>query len=374
MDANRLEKLSIAEQAADWHRVMQTAGPQERAAFWEWMRASPTHVRELLLADKLDEELGGIDPDHRIDIAALLAQASSNVAPIRDHLVFPIPNVERQRHPLLWIGRVAACAAVLAVTAGLTYFVADARGTYVTKLGEQRIFELEDGSVIYLNTQSRVKVRFTAQARDIYLRDGQAMFQVQHDAARPFRVHAADTVIQAIGTQFDVRLFPDRTMVSVVEGTVQVFANEEKIEAAPGKVTLLAPAKITAGEGAVIDGGGKIEHSTRVDAEAVTAWRQQRLVFRDETLSHIASEFNRYNTTPRLRVEGEALGAKRFNGVFNARSPESLVAYLAQDAGIVFERNAGEVVIREVDAAGSGELSSQAPSQSSPAKSGGGEE
>jgi transmembrane sensor len=351
VDASRLEKLSIAEQAAHWHRVMQTAGPQERAAFWEWMRASPTHVRELLLADKLDEELGGIDPERRIDISALLAQASSNVAPIREDIALPIQTAEPQRRPLFWTARIAACVAVLAVAASLTYFVADARGTYVTKLGEQRIFELEDGSVVYLNTQSRVKVRFTAQARDIYLRDGQAMFQVHHDPARPFRVHAAETVIQAIGTQFDVRLFADHTMVSVVEGTVQVFANEEKVEVTPSKIALPPPAKITAGEGAVIDVGGKIERSTRVDAEAVTAWRKQQLVFRSETLSRIASEFNRYNTAPRLRIVGDELGARRFNGVFDARNPESLVEYLAQDEGLVFERDGDEVVIREVGSA-----------------------
>jgi ferric-dicitrate binding protein FerR (iron transport regulator) len=73
-----------------------------------------------------------------------------------------------------------------------------------------------------------------------------------------------------------------------------------------------------------------------------------RLIFHGTPLQEIASEFNRYNSAPRLRVEGNALKARRFDGSFNALRPESFLAYLAQEQGLSFERRGDEVVIGSV--------------------------
>lgn len=77
-NAHRLETQAISEQAIHWLRVLGAAGPQERNDFWRWMKASPAHVRELLLAQTLEEELCGIDSARRIDVEALIAKASSD--------------------------------------------------------------------------------------------------------------------------------------------------------------------------------------------------------------------------------------------------------------------------------------------------------
>lgn len=345
------EQLSVAEQAAHWVRVLNTDDPQQSAAFVEWIKASPLHVRELLLASWLDDELAAIDPERRIDVRALIDRARSNVSPIGAHIPMsaptPAPYVMPRRSA--WIGRIAASVALFSILAiGVWYARSAADNSYATNLGEQRVFELADGSVVFLNTQSRIQVRYSEAARDIYLRDGQALFQVRHDAERPFRVHAGSAVIQAIGTQFDVRLYSDRAMVAVVEGTVQVSSSDaddgaQVSSSAPER----APARIVAGEGATVETDGVIEVAAKVDAEAVTAWRRQRLVFRDAPLSDIANEFNRYNLVPRLRVEGAAVAAQRYNGSFNAHNPESLLNYLAQDEGLWFDQQGDEVVIRE---------------------------
>lgn len=348
------DQLSVAEQAAHWVRVLNTDDPQQSAAFVEWIKASPLHVRELLLASWLDDELGAIDPERRIDVRELIDRASSNVSPIGARIPMsasmstptPAPDVRPRRSA--WLGRIAASVALFSILAiGVWYARTTADNSYATILGEQRVFELADGSVVFLNTQSRVQVRYSAEARDIYLRDGQALFQVKHDAARPFRVHAGSAVIQAIGTQFDVRLYSDRAMVAVVEGTVQVSSGEGDGGAqVSGSAPEHAPARIVAGEGATVETGGTIEVAAKVDAEAITAWRQQRLVFRDAPLSDIADEFNRYNLAPRLRVEGPEVAAQRYNGSFNAHRPESLLKYLAQDESLRFDRQGDEVIIR----------------------------
>lgn len=349
------EQLSVAEQAAHWVRVLNSDDPQQNAAFVEWIKASPIHVRELLLASWLDEELGAIDPERRIDVRQLIERARSNVFPIGPHFSVPAPAPAPAPAPKVqprrsaWIGRIAASAALFSTLAiGVWYARSTADNSYATHLGEQRVFELADGSVVFLNTQSRIQVRYSEESRDIYLRDGQALFQVRHDAARPFRVHAGAAVIQAIGTQFDVRLHSDKATVAVVEGTVQVSSDDGDDGApASGSAPEHAPARIAAGEGATVETNGVIEVAAKVDAEAVTAWRRQRLVFRDAPLSDIANEFNRYNLVPRLRVEDAAVAAQRYNGSFNAHNPESLLNYLAQDEALWFDRQGDEVVIRE---------------------------
>lgn len=351
MNPQLQERLSVAEQAAHWVRVLSKDDSQQSAAFVEWIKASPLHVRELLLASWLDEELNSIDPERRIDIRSLLERVRSNVSPIGIPAVAaaepPEPAPAPQRGRLFKFAAGLAFIVVLASAAWVAHFVVGGRGTYVTRVGEQRVFELADGSVVFLNTQSKIQVRYSDSVRDIYLREGQALFQVRHNPSRPFRVHAAAAVIQAVGTQFDVRLYASHATVAVVEGAVQVSSDREArteklaIGSAP-----VAATQLKAGQAADIEAGGKVGTSVQVDAEAVTAWRQQRLVFEDKPLRDIANEFNRYNLAPRLHVEGDELGARRFNGSFNAHNPESLLNYLAHDQGVIFERNGEEVTIR----------------------------
>jgi transmembrane sensor len=300
------------------------------------------HVREFLLAYRMDEKLRRMDPDRQIDIDKLVAGIAPNVLSIHSRVATP-PKPRRYTRRQ-WIAKVAACAAVVAIALVAAQLTMDSDGTYATEVGEQRNFELDDGSVIYLNTGSRLQVRFSQRSRDIYLQEGQALFEVHRDVKRPFRVHAATAVIQAVGTQFDVRRFSDRVAVSVVEGTVQVSSRER---AADGDTVHTMPAKIAAGEAATIDVGGKVGPPVHIDTEAATAWRQQQLVFENAPLTQIVSEFNRYNRAPRLRIEGEGVGARQFNGVFNARNPESLLTYLGKNGALVFERRGDEVIIRE---------------------------
>ena len=62
-------------------------------------------------------------------------------------------------------------------------------------------------------------------------------------------------------------------------------------------------------------------------------------------LTDIALEFNRYNHQPQIRIEGEALQSRQFNGVFDADDPESLIRFLESSDGITVNRNKGEIVI-----------------------------
>jgi len=93
---------------------------------------------------------------------------------------------------------------------------------FETRHGEQLSRRLPDNSVLHLNTDSAVSIRFGETERLVTLTSGQADFEVAHDTNRPFRVFAGSAEVVALGTKFDVRLEGDATVVTVVEGRVAV--------------------------------------------------------------------------------------------------------------------------------------------------------
>src|SRR5690606_37574017 len=94
---------------------------------------------------------------------------------------------------------------------------------YNTRLGELKVAPLADGSVMTLNTASRVVVDFTETRRVVRLLEGESLFDVAKDASRPFLVEAGGTEVRAVGTSFTVRRLGDAPVqVLVREGVVEV--------------------------------------------------------------------------------------------------------------------------------------------------------
>lgn len=334
------EELLVAERAAEWLERLKEAGPYERAEFNRWLRESPRHVREILLATTWDSALGNMDPDRRIDVERLIAEASVNVVPVRSSHSQTVHGRGVPSWPWtvsLGFGCAALAAAVILWSGSLSGVLHP--GRYTTSTGEQRAIQLEDGSVVSLNTQSNVQVDLSDETRDVYLNAGQALFAVAHDADRPFRVHVGEAAVEAIGTKFDVYRRTDRTDVAVIEGRVQI--DTEAPRASKPKDVQLG-----IGEMSSIAADGQVTEPRKVNVADVSAWQQRRLVFRSNTLAEMAAEFARYNRTPQILIEGEKLRARRFSGVFDADDPESLVSFLASEKNIAIERQGDKFIVR----------------------------
>ncbi|WP_457353507.1 FecR family protein [Sphingomonas sp. UYP23] len=91
-----------------------------------------------------------------------------------------------------------------------------------TQRGEQRRFQLRDGSTVRLSGATAVDIRLAADARSAVLRHGEAYFDIAHDPARPFSVKAGKADTQVLGTAFDVDLAPDGAVrLAVYRGRVR---------------------------------------------------------------------------------------------------------------------------------------------------------
>jgi transmembrane sensor len=329
-----------AQQASAWLEVLATANAGKRAEFVAWLKESPVHVREVLLMLAVDRALAGIDANRNRRLDKLLAQTRHQVVALNGSPAVPVPFARRLR----WIGVAAGIAALLA--AGWYLFAPAAAGwqEYRTAKSEQRAFELADGSLIDLNTDSRVAVRFSQQSRDVRLLEGEAFFRVRHDAGRPFRVYTNDAVIQDVGTEFNVYNHPDFTVIAVIEGSVTV-ASARPAAAAPGASGPGTTRTLTAHEEAHVSRTGSVKVRLMPEVADAVAWQQRRLVFRQQPLRAIVEEFNRYSRK-KIRLEGPAVVDHVYSGVFDADDPDSLVQVLGREADLAVDASADDFVIR----------------------------
>jgi transmembrane sensor len=371
----------ISEEAADWLVEFRTgdidAGGRED--FDAWVRASPEHLRAFVEMAALWVESGSVDAQRRLDVDSIITRAraegsvvglNSNPAHCQGTASVPRGNPctppsaaaptggesRGHRRRTMMIKR-ALAASLLIVLLGSGALLASflfGRPTYATDVGEQRSIELSDGSVVVLDSRSRLEIGFTATARQVRLLQGQALFHVTRNAQRPFIVSAGGTVIRDIGTQFDVDRGSDGTTVTVMEGQVAVSTRAQGFQSAMPEVDRMTekagkevnddrrdahrPILLTAGDQIDVLARGRSPHLRRVNVSSVTAWTHGQVVLESATLEQVAAAFSRYS---RRRLVAEDYGSPllRLSGLFET-NPDFLIRYL---------RERPDIVVRETD-------------------------
>jgi len=343
-------RVAIAAQAAEWVVRIDEGEFQvaDERALLNWLCCSPQHIDEFLVATALWRTLDGSHREQEINVEQLIARARSNIVSLKhaaDSEDAETPAAPRRRR-LGW----AAVAATLILGTCLSFWWLKLPNSFVTSVGEQRSFTLTDGSIIYLNTASELQAKLTARGRDVTLLRGEAMFQVAKDSHRPFRVHVGPTVLQVIGTQFDVYRRPADTLVTVVEGKVSVLPVELSSNAAPSGsdagTAYLEPTHevVSAGQQVQIERQGKLSHVELADVSRNVAWRNRRLIFAGDPISTVAAEFNRYNRRHFVIRDAAAL-TRRITGTFDADDPESFVDFLQRDPSLTVLRAGNQIII-----------------------------
>jgi transmembrane sensor len=211
---------------------------------------------------------------------------------------------------------------------------------YLTGHGQQLTQSLADGSLLRLDTDSAVTVRYERGQRRVDIRRGQAAFTVAHDPARPFRVTAGSAQVVAVGTQFDVYLQGEVTLVTVIEGRVSVAPSGGGASTDVGGGQPAAgssvPVEVSAGEQVRVERGALLAPPSQVDTRRAMAWEHRQLAYEHEALSVVAADFSRYSPTP-VVIESPELRALAVSGVFNVDDTESFIAFLRSLKGVGVE-------------------------------------
>lgn len=276
------------EQALQWLVELHSGEADEQG--WEryrqWCESAPENSRAALIAERLWESLGGA--------------------------------LERPRgwqRPRALLGFLLA----LGILGGAGWqaerdgWMADQR----TTTGERRTVQLTDGSRLELAPGTRVDIDLDGSQRTLHLYAGELFVQVAPDARRPFEVEAGGGRMRALGTAFDVRN---------EAGKVRLVVTEHRV----GVTLPTSPAPLTAqvGEGQAVDFDGSHLSAVRpVDADAVTAWRRDRLVFHERPLGEVLDELARYHHGV-LWTRDERLRELRVTGTFETADVPAQLALL----------------------------------------------
>ncbi|MBO9622479.1 MAG: FecR domain-containing protein [Sphingomonas sp.] len=284
---SRRERSADAEAAA-WVARLQSPSRTEatEGALRAWLCADPAHEDAFERANEIWSILPGAAASRGLSTPA------ARHAPKRDHRVLAL-----------------AASILLLLSVGVAWWVQRAPDAYSTRVGEQTVATLDDGSRIALNTDTKVEVRYAPNVRRIRLDHGEAFFEVAHNRVRPFIVEAGNKQVRALGTSFSVRYAPEGVVVTLVTGKVSITDLRAGRRAEAIKPTVLTPGeRLTAGP----------DHPATIDRpaiEAVTAWRRGQAVFSDTPLSAAVAEMNRYGGQ-HVAIEDPRLASLRVSGVF----------------------------------------------------------
>lgn len=284
----------------------------ERQAFDAWRRADGAHesaYQEMLQVWRAAQAV----PDQKLRNIVNRVQRAPDM-------------VSRKRRHVDWGLGLACSAAVVAGVVGPRLWALEPSfsARYSTKRGERRRIVLPDESVLNLNTATAASVRFYDAERVVELQAGEIMFAVASNKSRPFIVETDLARVRVTGTRFDVRGDPDRLIVAVESGSVEVST---------GSWWRRQTERLTAGLGVSVAANAPALNVEPVDVPALTAWRQGKVVFDGTPLGQVVEEMNRYRDHP-IRVRAGALSRLRIAGVFSVDDTDSFLDVLPTLAAV----------------------------------------
>ena len=209
--------------------------------------------------------------------------------------------------------RIAAAAVIAAVllAGGLTTVSLSKRlaqpVTVVTQLGERSQVVLPDGTKVWLNSSSSVEyvTPFFSRQRRVKM-EGEAYFEVEHDARRPFVVVTGQVVSTVLGTTFNVHAYSEdeNYQITLATGSLLVDGGPES-----------RSGRLRPGEQGFFERTSGLLSLRRVNVEQVLSWQEDRLYFRAEPLASIARSLERQFNVD-ITIPDERLRRICFTGEF----------------------------------------------------------
>jgi transmembrane sensor len=308
-------------EAAHWLVVLDEPDlkQSEIAAFQAWLGADPAHKRAYeavsATADKID---------------AVLAMESVGSDAGRRRPRVPV-------RPLAIAALAAAAALVLFVVSPVSPLRDRDGAVYATTPGQERLVRLSDGTTIEMAPGARLRASLNGEDRRVRFEEGVALFNVAHDASRPFVVATRFGDIRVLGTSFVVRLGPDAAVTTVLSGRVEarrdaLFSNGESVAAGAEQEIELA------------GGAPTVSALAQEAVERRLVWRERRVALDGQSLREAAAEVTRFSGVRFVFADSEAAQV-RLAGYVAADDVEAFLALLENNVGVSADRRADGVIV-----------------------------
>ncbi len=221
------------------------------------------------------------------------------------------------------------------------------KGQTVTEIsasmGSKTHMTLADGSKVYLNAGSTITYgsEYNKHSREILL-EGEAYFEVAKNTGKPFNVHAGNIIVHAIGTVFNVKAYPDESVVetTLVEGSVSV----EVMNKVAHKLILMPREQVYYYQPAEPEQkNGKILISKGIETDVFTSWINDELVINNETLGSLAVKLGRKYDV-KFEFDDQSLKELRFTGVLRNETIEQILDILRISSSINYRIDKREIL------------------------------
>lgn len=309
----------VVDEALEWFVLLRntTPDPETTHRFEQWLATSAYHAQQYR------------------DLEAMWG------APVFKKAVESLPSAPAIQHRakrriLSWTNGLAATAAAALIAIGIWQYPAlmlQWEADYLTATGDKSTVTLPDGSVMTLDTASAVAIDFNDGKRQIRLLQGEAFFEVKPDPQHPFRVAASYGEVEVRGTGFSVRADVDADRVVLEHGLVQVTrvgSGVDKAYLRPGEMIFASKTSLSGVSAA--------------DPSSTLAWRDGRLIFENQTFSHVLNELRRYYKGTVVVVD-KRHDQLAVTGDYNLDNVEAAIRTLADAAGATINRLPGGIII-----------------------------
>ena len=297
------------------------ASSEEKKAVRTWLEATPQNEKELFREREFFDAM----------ILSGKTQTASSKKKIRPFYLKAMYEVLK-----------AAAIFVIVITCGTYFYQSEIRkigqtmSTITVPAGQRVNLALPDGTSVWLNARSKMSypAAFTDDKREITL-DGEAYFEVSHNAEKPFIVQTSKCNIEVLGTKFNVEAYSDSEdfNTALMEGSVKIINNKN-----PSGTVLLSPNHMATLK------NGKLSASPISDFD-VYRWKEGLICFRNMNFEQLMLRFEKCYGI-RIVIENKTLVNYVCSGKFRISDGiDNALRIFQKDAKYSFERNKDESVI-----------------------------
>ncbi|WP_455925808.1 FecR domain-containing protein [Pseudomonas putida] len=297
-------EAAVVDKAIHWLVCLRfnPADEQTQCAFEHWLQQRPEHGLAWQRVQGLGDEFAGIP--------AQLARQTLDGS----------KRGMRRRESLKLLGLLATVSATAWLGRDYTPLPALLAQQH-SATGEQRSFQLNDGSLVQLNSNSAVDSVFDAQKRLIILRRGEIIVNVAADQrsgqTRPFWVQTRDGLMRVQSPRFLARERDDGTLLALQAGTATVFPGASQPDADSGGVVTRTPLLFTSR-------GVREFNDNGLDA---WSWSAGVISARNMRLKDFIGELSRYR--PGVLRCSDAIAERRVSGTFQLADLDQVLALVA---------------------------------------------
>lgn len=320
----------LRESAIAWFLRIRDAEADDaiRTKFEQWLMANQAHQQAYADVSKVWESF---DSTHELEKLADMADQQNY-----------FQKAERTQRLRKYIaGAVVAAVIGLGGLLGLQTWRAQPTLQMVAQaeVGQVKSQQLEDGTLLTMNTGTELEITYYRDRRLVNLKQGEAIFEVARDEARPFIVDSGQAKVTVLGTRFAVNRLQKLVRVSVDHGTVKV---EQQ-----GADQAINPHSLVLHDGEVAEvraNHTQPEHTKRHASDAF-AFEKGMVVFEEADMDEIAETLSRYRKLP-LIAEQPVTGKVHISSMLKTNAIETFISQMPEMAPVRIVPTANATIIK----------------------------